>query len=197
MHCLHYSIPRGHKPNRRLKAFSMVQKSTQSAASALTLRKILTLSSRWLDILLPIRVLFVAWLLSVHEIVSHLGNTHIVLEGPVVAMNRQLPTEHPIFALLHPHLEGTALINWGAQNVRASSSLRNASATFPLGGPGPDGYDIECIVRFAPLAPLLVHFGPRSCFRRLWKRWLGRRAIMIGFNRLVMFIESHFPLSPS
>ncbi|CAN0288357.1 unnamed protein product [Ascophyllum nodosum] len=53
----------------------------------------------------------------VHEIVSHLGNTHIVLEGPVVAMNRQLPKEHPIFALLQPHLEGTALINWGAQNL--------------------------------------------------------------------------------
>lgn len=57
---------------------------------------------------------------SIHEIVSHLGNTHIVLEGPVVAMNRQLPNEHPIYDLLRPHLEGTALINWGAQNVRTA-----------------------------------------------------------------------------
>lgn len=54
---------------------------------------------------------------SIHEVVSHLGNTHVVLEGPVVAMNRQLPKEHPIYALLQPHLEGTAFINWAAQEV--------------------------------------------------------------------------------
>ncbi|CAN0269368.1 unnamed protein product, partial [Laminaria digitata] len=51
----------------------------------------------------------------IHEVVSHLGNTHIVLEGPVVAMNRQLPKEHPIYDLLQPHLEGTAFINYFAQ----------------------------------------------------------------------------------
>lgn len=49
---------------------------------------------------------------------SHLGNTHVVLEGPLVAMNRCLPKEHPIYDLMKPHLEGTAFINWGAQNVR-------------------------------------------------------------------------------
>ncbi|CAM9249351.1 unnamed protein product [Ascophyllum nodosum] len=53
----------------------------------------------------------------IHEVVSHLGNTHIVLEGPLVALNRQLPKEHPIHDLLKPHLEGTAIINWGAQNL--------------------------------------------------------------------------------
>ena len=60
-------------------------------------------------------------LCSIHEIVSHLGYTHVVLEGPLVAVNRQLPKEHPIHDLLKPHLEGTAMINWGAQNVRALS----------------------------------------------------------------------------
>lgn len=35
----------------------------------------------------------------------------------MVAMNRQLPSEHPIFTLFAPHVEGTALINWGAHNV--------------------------------------------------------------------------------
>lgn len=54
---------------------------------------------------------------SIHEVVSHLGNTHIVMEGPVVAMNRQLPKEHPVYALLKPHLEGTAAINYAAQQV--------------------------------------------------------------------------------
>ncbi|CAM9248584.1 unnamed protein product, partial [Laminaria digitata] len=53
----------------------------------------------------------------IHELVSHLGNTHLVLEGPMVAMHRQLPKEHPIHALLEPHVEGTAFINWGAQEL--------------------------------------------------------------------------------
>eukprot|EP00752_Nemacystus_decipiens_P012081 g10711.t1 len=53
----------------------------------------------------------------IHEVVSHLGNTHVVLEGPMVAMNRCLPEQHPIYDLMKPHLEGTAFINWGAQNL--------------------------------------------------------------------------------
>eukprot|EP00904_Undaria_pinnatifida_P008485 jgi/Undpi1/4767/HiC_scaffold_18.g08120.m1 len=53
----------------------------------------------------------------VHEVISHLGNTHLVLEGPMVAMHRQLPKEHPIHVLLEPHVEGTAFINWGAQEL--------------------------------------------------------------------------------
>ena len=54
---------------------------------------------------------------SIHEVVSHLGNTHIVLEGVLVAMHRQLPKEHPLYDLIHPHLEGTAFINYHAQDV--------------------------------------------------------------------------------
>ncbi|CAM9993234.1 unnamed protein product, partial [Ectocarpus fasciculatus] len=53
----------------------------------------------------------------IHEVVSHLGNTHVVLEAPMVAMNRCLPKEHPVYDLLKPHTEGTAIINWGAQNL--------------------------------------------------------------------------------
>lgn len=60
---------------------------------------------------------------SIHEIVSHLGNTHVVLEGPVVAMNRQLPKEHPVYDILQPHLEGTAFINYFAQEVSRRYSL--------------------------------------------------------------------------
>ena len=36
----------------------------------------------------------------------------------MVAMHRQLAKEHPIHVLLEPHMEGTAFINWGAQEVR-------------------------------------------------------------------------------
>lgn len=52
------------------------------------------------------------------EIISHLGKSHLIMEIPLVAMNRQLPKEHPVFTLLQPHLEGTAFINWGAQEVQ-------------------------------------------------------------------------------
>eukprot|EP00903_Cladosiphon_okamuranus_P014136 g13137.t1 len=53
----------------------------------------------------------------IHEAISHLANTHLVLEAPMVSMNRQLPKEHPVHALFAPHVEGTALINWGAHEI--------------------------------------------------------------------------------
>lgn len=62
--------------------------------------------------------------ISIHQVVSHLGNTHIVLEAPMVSMYRQLPKEHPIHALFAPHVEGTALINWGADEVGIQSVQR-------------------------------------------------------------------------
>ena len=46
-----------------------------------------------------------------HECVLHLGQAHLVLESLVVATYRQLPTEHPLFVLLSPHMEGTLFIN--------------------------------------------------------------------------------------
>ncbi len=64
---------------------------------------------------------------SVHEVVSHLGNTHVVMEAPMVALHRQLPKAHPVHALLAPHFEGTALINWGAHN--ASTVVRLVSVS--------------------------------------------------------------------
>ncbi|MBG1270310.1 lipoxygenase family protein [Nostoc sp. WHI] len=48
-----------------------------------------------------------------HELVSHLGRTHLVVEPFVVATN-QLPDNHNLKNLLKPHLEGTVLINYGA-----------------------------------------------------------------------------------
>ncbi|CAM9597683.1 unnamed protein product [Discosporangium mesarthrocarpum] len=52
-----------------------------------------------------------------HEMVTHLGQTHLTCEGFMTAMNRQLPSKHPIHALLAPHFEGTALINFGATKI--------------------------------------------------------------------------------
>ncbi|MCF2148667.1 lipoxygenase [Desmonostoc muscorum LEGE 12446] len=51
-----------------------------------------------------------------HELVSHLGRTHLVVEPFVVATNL-LPDNHNLRNLLKPHLEGTVLINYGAHTT--------------------------------------------------------------------------------
>jgi len=50
-----------------------------------------------------------------HELVTHLGATHLVIEPFVVSTHRQLADRHPVKMLLLPHFEGTIFINWGAQ----------------------------------------------------------------------------------
>jgi len=49
-----------------------------------------------------------------HELVSHLGRTHLFIEPFVIATRRQLPKTHHLRILLEPHFEGTILINYGA-----------------------------------------------------------------------------------
>ncbi|MBU7584264.1 MAG: lipoxygenase [Nostoc sp. TH1S01] len=49
-----------------------------------------------------------------HELVSHLGRTHLFIEPFAIASRRQLPKNHPVRILLEPHFEGTILINYGA-----------------------------------------------------------------------------------
>ena len=52
-----------------------------------------------------------------HEIVSHLGLTHLVIEPINLATFRHLADNHPIKTLLTPHFESTATINSLAANV--------------------------------------------------------------------------------
>jgi len=49
-----------------------------------------------------------------HELVSHLGRTHLFVEPFVLATKRKLPENHKLRILLDPHFEGTILINYGA-----------------------------------------------------------------------------------
>ncbi len=49
-----------------------------------------------------------------HEAVSHLGQTHLVVEAFIMATNNQL-SGHPVYTLLWPHFEGTLFINNAAQ----------------------------------------------------------------------------------
>lgn len=51
-----------------------------------------------------------------HELASHLGLTHYLMEPFVVATRRHLAERHPISALLTQHFEGTILINYAATN---------------------------------------------------------------------------------
>jgi arachidonate 15-lipoxygenase len=50
-----------------------------------------------------------------HEAVSHLGQTHLVVEAFIMATQNQL-SGHPMAALLTPHFEGTLFINNAAQS---------------------------------------------------------------------------------
>jgi arachidonate 15-lipoxygenase len=50
-----------------------------------------------------------------HELISHLGLTHLLIEPFAIATQRQLASAHPLGILLRPHFEGTLLINDLAQ----------------------------------------------------------------------------------
>jgi arachidonate 15-lipoxygenase len=52
-----------------------------------------------------------------HELISHLGLTHLLIEPFAIATARQLASEHPLSILLSPHFEGTLLINDLAQKL--------------------------------------------------------------------------------
>ena len=52
-----------------------------------------------------------------HEVVAHLGRTHLFVETFWVATCRTLPAQHPLYALLRPHFLGTVAINYAARNT--------------------------------------------------------------------------------
>jgi arachidonate 15-lipoxygenase len=53
---------------------------------------------------------------NVHEAVTHLGRTHLLLEPFAMATERQLADGHPLKPLLRTHFEGTLFINDLAQS---------------------------------------------------------------------------------
>jgi arachidonate 15-lipoxygenase len=52
---------------------------------------------------------------SHHELVTHLGRTHLFLEPIIIATYRQLSSRHPLYRLLVPHFKGTLFINYLAK----------------------------------------------------------------------------------
>lgn len=51
-----------------------------------------------------------------HELVCHLGQTHLIMEAAALASVRNLSARHPLAKLLTPHFEGTLAINNSAAN---------------------------------------------------------------------------------
>lgn len=46
-----------------------------------------------------------------HELISHLGLTHLLIEPFAVSTHRMLDVNHPVFKLVLPHIQGTLFIN--------------------------------------------------------------------------------------
>lgn len=46
-----------------------------------------------------------------HELIAHLCNTHLAMEAFAIATPRQLPANHPVYRLLHPHFKFLLAIN--------------------------------------------------------------------------------------
>ena len=52
-----------------------------------------------------------------HELISHLGRTHLLVEPFVLATKRKLPANYQLIILLEPNFEGTILINYGVHKI--------------------------------------------------------------------------------
>lgn len=50
-----------------------------------------------------------------HELIAHLGLTHLILEEFTLSTHRQLAPQHPLYLLLTPHFQGTLAINNAAE----------------------------------------------------------------------------------
>lgn len=52
-----------------------------------------------------------------HEVVTHLGLTHLLIDPVIMGTRHQLHPSHPVHKLLNPHFEGTVSINASARNT--------------------------------------------------------------------------------
>jgi len=58
-----------------------------------------------------------------HELTIHLTNTHLVEEAIIVAANRTLEPEHPVFRILRPHWDKTLSLNAAARSTLVPSII--------------------------------------------------------------------------
>ena len=67
-----------------------------------------------------------------HEMVTHLLESHFILEGIGVATRRQLDREHPVAALLHAHLRGVMFNMMVGRRLLLSDNNGMVDLLFPL-----------------------------------------------------------------
>ena len=93
---------------------------------------------------------------NIHEAVSHLARTHLLVEPFVIATHRILPPQHPLHRLLVPHFQGTLAINnaaaeilvapGGGVNQLLSSTIENSRVLAVKGLQG-RGFNAEMLPR--------------------------------------------------
>lgn len=99
-----FAVPRAGAPDRLLRAVAI-----QCAQKAGPSTPVVTPGdgAGWEVAKLFLQVADGTW----HEMISHLGLTHLLIEAFTLATARQLAPEHPLQVLLAPHFQGTLAIN--------------------------------------------------------------------------------------
>ena len=72
--------------------------------------------------------------------ITHLLRTHLFMEPVSIASLRQLPTIHPLWKLLSPHIRGVLAINTLGRSVLIAEG-GVADNTLSIGGKGTYGMD--------------------------------------------------------
>jgi arachidonate 15-lipoxygenase len=106
-----FALPRSSEPNRLLRPIAIQCGQTPSPDYP-----IITPNSGKYAWLFAKTIVLIADA-NFHEPVSHLARTHLFVGPFVMTTYRQLPINHPLRILLHPHFEGTLAINDAAQRV--------------------------------------------------------------------------------
>lgn len=101
-----FAVPAAAASDRRLRAVA-IQLSQKAGAAIFTPGD----GTSWLLARLFVQVADGNY----HEVISHLGLTHLVLEEFAMATPRQLSVQHPLYLLLTPHYQGTLFINDSAE----------------------------------------------------------------------------------
>ncbi|HEY3912549.1 MAG TPA: lipoxygenase family protein [Stellaceae bacterium] len=107
-----FAVPRGTGPDRRLQPVAIQIGQHPGAGNPIVVRpQPGTVSADWDRAKTAVEIADG----NFHEAVSHLGQTHLVVEAFIMATNNQL-SGHPVGTLLWPHFEGTLFINNAAQS---------------------------------------------------------------------------------
>lgn len=107
-----FAVPPGTGPDRRLQAVAIQVGQQPGPANPILVRPPLGSSSvDWDKGKTAVQIADG----NFHEAVSHLGQTHLVVEAFIMATQNQL-SGHPLATLLWPHYEGTLFINNAAQS---------------------------------------------------------------------------------